>query len=239
MKKRILMIGNTDGLQGVPVDMNDYYNFFLSPAGGNWYSDEIEILMNPPRHELLDAIADIEEADYDFVITIFSGHGGEMDGEIVLSINWQGEEIALSELTNLSPRQLLLIDCCRGNLLLPDDEVFIETGTALSMSHDMIRQAYEKRILDSIPQVVILLACDEDEPAGENRTGAIYAQYLLDATETALAKSRSPFITVSKAHHKAVRLMRQDSSVGQHPQIQQPLCGIHRRLPLAINPNFL
>ena len=218
--------------------MNDWFQFFLSPAGGTWSSDEIEILMNPTLSELLDTITDIEEADYDFLITVFSGHGWEVDDETILSINWQNETIGLSELTNLSERQLLLIDCCRGSELLPDDEAFIETGTALSLSQDTIRQAYERRILDSIPQEVILFACDEDEPAGDSRMGGIYAQYLLDATEMELTKSRSPFITVGKAHRCAVQLMRQDSDVAQHPQIRQPLCGLYRRLPLAINPNF-
>jgi hypothetical protein len=218
--------------------MNDYHYFFCSPAGGNWCSDEIEILMNPTRHELLDTITDIEEADYDYVIVVFSGHGFESDGEPVLVLNWQNDEIALNELTNLSPRQLLILDCCRVAELLPDDEAFTESeGTVLS--RDSIRQAYEERILDSIPQVVVLFACDEGESAKDSRMGGISAQYLLDAPETVLTKSSLPFITVGKAHRKAVSLMKRDTSVDQNPQILQPLCGSHRRLPFAINPNFL
>ena len=95
MKKQILMIGNTDDLPGVPVDINDYYYFFLSPAGGNWCSDEIEILMNPTRSELFDTINEIEESDFDYVIVVFSGHGGRVGSETMLAINGQGEEIAL------------------------------------------------------------------------------------------------------------------------------------------------
>jgi hypothetical protein len=239
MKKHILMIGNTDGLHGIPVDMNDYYYFFLSPIGGNWCSDEVEVLMNPSQSELLDSLDEIAEAEYDFVIIIFSGHGGRVGNETMLAINGQEEMIAMSELTNLSPRQLLIIDCCRVPLQSADPAFTESEGTALSMSRDPIRQAYEERIQDSVPQQVILFACDEDEPAGDSPMGAIYAQYLLDATETALTKSSLPFITVGKAHHKAVSLMKQDPDIIQHPQIRQPLCGIHRRLPLAINPNFL
>jgi hypothetical protein len=77
MKKKILMIANTDNLPGVPVDMFDYHDFFTSPSGGNWSHEEIEILPNPDEYQLFEEIAKIRNADYDYVITIFSGHGRE------------------------------------------------------------------------------------------------------------------------------------------------------------------
>ena len=107
----------------------------------------------------------------------------------------------------------------------------------LSMSRDPIRQAYEDRIRDSVPQEIILYACDEGEPAGANRKGSAYLYYLLHATEKALTHSASPFISVSRAHRKAASLLRRDPSVEQRPQIQQPHCLRNQRLPLAINPN--
>ena len=233
------MIGNTDDLRGVPVDMNDYYYFFLSPAGGNWRSDEIDILMNPTRRELRSTIREIENADYDYLITIFSGHGCESDGETILGLNGQGETITMSELTNLSPKQLLLLDCCRGSALMPEEIAFLESlGITLSISCDTIRQAYECRIEDSAPQEVILFACDEGEPANDTPAGATYAQYLLDATQNILTYSSSPFVDVSRAHQKAASLMRQDPAVDQHPQILQSHCPPGRRLPLAVNPKF-
>ena len=239
MKKKILAIGNTDNLDGVPVDINAYLYHFLSPAGGLWNSDEITLLMNPTQRELLDTITDIEEADNDYVIVLFSGHGYEADGETILTINWQGEEIALNELMNLSPRQLLILDCCRVDMESLEESIILEEIEAmLSLSRNPIQKAYEERILDSIPQKIVLQACDEGEPAMDSRMGGIYAQYLLDATQIALDKSHSPFITVGSAHRRAVSLMRQDPDVDQHPRIQQPLCGLYRRLPFAINPNF-
>ena len=44
MKKKILMIGNTDGLPGVPVDVFSYHSFFANPIGGHWCCEEIDIL---------------------------------------------------------------------------------------------------------------------------------------------------------------------------------------------------
>jgi hypothetical protein len=239
MRKKIVMIGNTSDLPGVPVDLAAYYDFFTSPGGGSWCREEIDILWNPTRRSLFRRIGAIENADYDYVITIFSGHGFEEDDETVLTINGRRETITLNDLTNLSPRQLLIIDCCRSRMqLLPVDFVLEQTeSTMLSMSRDPIRRAYEERIQDSIPQKVILFACDEGEKAYDSDEGGEYSQYLLNAAQMA-TRSRSPFVSVSEAHYKAVSMMlHDDPSMEQHPQILQPRCSTHRQLPLAVNPN--
>ena len=115
------MIGNTDDLPGVPIDISDYYGFFTSPAAGHWYDEEIDILLNPTQHELLETLADIEEAGYDYLITVFSGHGEETSDGTVLAINGHGETILLHNLTELAERQLLIIDCCRSHQRIPVD----------------------------------------------------------------------------------------------------------------------
>ena len=119
MRKKILMIGNTDDLPGVPIEISDYYSFFTSPVGGGWYDEEIDILLNPTQHELLETVADIEEADYDYVIVFFSGHGEETSDGTILYINGQSETILLHNLTDLSERQLLIINCCRSHHRIP------------------------------------------------------------------------------------------------------------------------
>jgi hypothetical protein len=75
--------------------------------------------MNPTRRSLFRKIDAMENADYDYVITIFSGHGEEAEDDTVLILNGQGEKIAMSALTNLSQRQLLIIDCCRSPMSRP------------------------------------------------------------------------------------------------------------------------
>jgi len=237
MKKKILMVGNTNGLRGVPADMHDYYSFFTSPIGGNWCDEEIDRLWNPCKRCLFKKINEIERADYDYVITIFTGHGGETDSGTVLNINGRKERIVLNDLTNLSRKQLLIFDCCRHPVLIPFD--IKAEGTILSMSRDPIRKEYENRILASGQQKIILFACDRGEYAEDTGYGGLYSQCLLIATETELANSDSPFVSVSRAHYEAVALMKREKAVmRQHPQILQSHCAIQRRLPLAINPNF-
>jgi hypothetical protein len=238
MRKKILMVGSTDNLPGVPIDISAYYSFFTSPAGGHWYDEEIDILLNPTQRELLETIAEIEEADYDYVIVFFSGHGEETSNGTVLAINGQGETILLHNLTELSQRQLLIVHCCRNHMRIPVD-VDIE-ATALSLSHDAIRQAYNDRILHSAPQQVILFSCDDKESTWGTSEGGYYSQYLLDAIQSLLADSHSPFVNVGRAHYKAVSLMRRECFLyeRQHPKILQSRCLPHQRLPLAINPCY-
>ena len=233
------MIGNTAGLPGVHVDVNDYYNFFTSPAGGNWYDEEIDILLNPTQHELLERIADIEEADYDYLITVFSGHGEETSNGTVLSINGERETILLHNLTNLAERQLLIIDCCRSHRRIPDN-INIDS-TTLSLSRDSIRQTYEELIQFAAPQEVILFACNNCETAVDTNEWDIYSysQCLLDAIQIALANPRLLFVSVGRAHAKAVALIRQEHlPFVQNPKMLQSPCSVHRRLPLAVNESF-
>ena len=183
MRKKILMIGNTDDLPGVPIDISDYYDFFTSPTGGDWYDEEIDILLNPTQHELLETIAEIEEADYDYLITVFSGHGEETSNGTVLAINGERETILLHNLMNLAERQLLIIDCCRSHRRIPAD-ISIDSAT-LSLSYDSVRQVYEELIQRSAPQEVILFACNDSEVSVDTREGWIYSysQCLLDAIQ--------------------------------------------------------
>jgi hypothetical protein len=169
MKKKIVMIGNTDYLRGVPIDVSAYYSFFTSPVGGNWCREEIEILMNPTLRCLLRRIIAIENADCDYLITSFTGHGFEEGRETILVLNGRGEMITLGALTNLAQRQLLIADCCRRPLPPLVDFDFTQPGaTMLSMSRDPIRRAYEERIRDSSQREVILFACDEGEKADDS-----------------------------------------------------------------------
>lgn len=233
------MIGNMERLPGVPVDIYSYYSFFTSPMGGNWCHEEIDIFLNTTRHCLSQKIVEFEKANYDYVITIFLGHGAEMRDETVLIINGQRETTMMNQLMSLSQKQLLIIECCRKPPQMSSDLAFIRKGaTMLSMSRDPIRQAYENRIWSSVPQETVLFACDQGEIARGGNGGGYYSSHLLRATKMVLDNSTSQFVSVSMAHHKAVSLMRENSFMRQHPQILQPRCPINRRLPLAINPNF-
>ena len=196
-------------------------------------------MLNPAQHELLETIADIEEADYDYLITVFSGHGEETSDGTVLSINGKKETILLHNLTNLSQRQLLIIDCCRSHHRIPVD-ISIDSAT-LSLSRDSIRQAYEELIQFAAPQEVILFSCNDSETSVDTREGGTcsYSQCLLNAIQIALTNPLLRFVSVGRAHYKAVSLIKQEYLLyEQNPTMLQSPCSVHRRLPLAVNTRF-
>jgi len=236
MKKKILMIGDTSDLHGVSVDIRSYYDFFTSPVGGNWHHNEIETLRSPSRRLLYKKLDEIERADYDYVITIFSGHGKESINGTILVINGEADTIDAEDLANLSPRQLSIFDCCRSYAAMPADT----QGTVLSMSSDPIRKAYEQKIQDSPPQGIYLFACCEGETAKDSDVGGRYSVYLLSAVRMMLAVSCSPFISVDEVHDKAEALMSQaETLTPQHPEMLCSRRSTRRCLPLAVNPHYL
>ena len=239
MRKKILMIGNTDGLPGVLVDIDDCYAFFTSPIGGNWHCDEIDILMNPTKRNLSRKLSEIEYAAYDYVIVIFSGHGCEEYNGIVLAIN-EHEIFAMRHLTNLSPKQLMILDCCRSYRVIDEEDACINNeAIAFSRFDNMIRHEYERMIDNAVPQEIVLYSCDENEVSLISNEGSYYSQYLLTAAEIAMTQLHVPAKNVRRIHDAAVEMMRQDYPFSnQHPRILEPHRLVHRRLPFAINPNL-
>ncbi|MDR3109516.1 MAG: caspase family protein [Planctomycetaceae bacterium] len=241
MKKKIFMIGNTNGLPGVNVDIDSYRSFFTSPVGGNWYDGEIEILRNPRKGELLARINAMRQKNYDYVITIFSGHGGFARNGTVLEINKYDELIDANELRNLSERQLLIFDCCR-EIIVPSAT---KTASILNLSlskqaeYDIVREKYEERISQSVPQEVILWACNTQEAATDiSNEGGVYSQSLLRAARE-LAGGNEMFVSVSKAHEMATNYTQQRTRGLQNPQIYQPRCLTSQCLPFVVNPELV
>ncbi|MBL7759146.1 MAG: caspase family protein [Sediminibacterium sp.] len=97
-------------LHGVENDIENYYQFLLSPRGGVFYEHEIIILADPTMDEVLDAIHS-NYADYQFVY--YSGHGSQdMDGNDFICLD--GHDLRDDYLFNAQgPRQFLSLDSCR------------------------------------------------------------------------------------------------------------------------------
>jgi len=92
MKRKALLIGNSNGLAGVKLDISNYTNFLMGDLGGQWYDSEIVIKMNPTRNDLLATIQNLRVENLDFVFAAFSGHGAFCKSTI-LEINKDEEYI--------------------------------------------------------------------------------------------------------------------------------------------------
>lgn len=242
MRKIALLIGNSDGLEGVKIDLVEWKKFLISPIGGAWERNEIKMIMNPQKCELLSYINELRKTKaYDFAIVVYSGHGGYSKGTI-LEINERGETIMENDLLSIAPRQISVFDCCRslvdGNQSINESQIRGFSNDGINAKIQAIRNAYNQRIMQAIPQQICLYACRIGETALDTENGALYIQTLLQQARQ--LSREEDFRTAEKIHQYASELtLRKGLMKGhtQHPTANLPKCLTPQKLILSINPN--
>lgn len=241
MRRIALLIGNSDGLEGVKIDLVEWEKFLISPIGGAWKHNEITMFMNPQKRELLSYINELRKTKaYDFAIVVYSGHGG-YDRQTILEINELEETIDETDLYSIAPRQISVFDCCRclvnRHEPINESQRTFSSGGPLS-NLQMIRNAYNQRIMQVIPQQICLYACRIGETALDTENGALYIQTLL--WQAKLFPNNEEFRTVEEIHKKASELTYIKGLLKkhiQHPAASLPKCLTSQKLILSINPN--
>lgn len=106
-------------LEGVEHDIENIYRYHQTPRAGGWLREEVVVLVNPDRRQVLDAVGSVQA---DFLRVYFSGHGGirtEIDvkgglADVTYLELWKGEWVRDQELINpWVRRQENIMDCCR------------------------------------------------------------------------------------------------------------------------------
>lgn len=231
MEKKIFVIANDDGLPGVKKDILNYRKFFQSPFGGSWLDDEIDINLNSSRVDLLLKISHFKSLKLDYIIVVYSGHGGQTR-ETVLEINPKGEIISESELKYIAPRQLNIFDCCRSYPQITTEG--IKARTVSEMITDLlVRPKYDKRILEAVPQQVSLYACAIGEIANDTVDGGAYSKNLIPCS----IEKVNEYKLIGNAHIEAAKLTSQEFK-DQHPDAVLPRCLTSQQLIIGINPNY-
>jgi len=238
MKRKALLIGNSgrpgvDQLKKVKSDIVDFTRFLLKDYGGYWsHHDEIIIMMNPPKKDLLNTISQLQDESYDFAIVVFSGHGG-YKRDTILEINENGDTIKESDLA-ISSRQISIFDCCRTIEHDPIYESKIEKIIA-PLDYDKhlftIRAEYEARIMQAVEQQVSLYACSIKEFAQDG----VYIKNLLTASKDIHSKYKY----VKTAHAEATVMTSNDTLMRQNPDGCFPMCKQSEQLIIGINPSCL
>lgn len=186
MKRRALLFGNSKGLGGVKKDIVNFKAFLLGNHGGAWYDREIDVLMNPSKALLMDTIKRIKAEENDFVVTMFSGHGGYQRGT-VLEINGDGDVIMDSDLWNLAPKQISIFDCCRAMCDYTEEREVINEVKTFSRDDEKLaaRRLYESRIGSAAVQQNKLYACSIGQCAYDNgEEGGYYLKNLIYRAKT-------------------------------------------------------
>lgn len=235
MRKQILIVGYTKHLQGVDADLENYYRFFTSPIGGQWDKSEIETLRDTTATNVLLWLNTYKRKQLDYFIFIFCGHGGCMDDEVIMELNETGEIIRESQVKGIAPRQLCIYDCCRAieedktSTLLTETKIFSLGGKI----YGNVRQRYEKRIMQAIPQTASLYACSIGECADGNRSGGYYTYNLLKCARH--ISDDTEYKTIGQCHNEACESV-EIKNPDQHPDCSLPRCLLHRSLIFSIHP---
>ena len=235
MKRKALLIGNSNGLPGVKKDIANWFSFLTSDIGGAWYPSEIEIKMNPGKNELMDLIKRMK-GFYDFIIVVYSGHGAYSKGTI-LEINEHEEYIYESDLKGIASRQISVFDCCRG--LLSDERSINESIRIFNQRKiaNFVRDYYDRRIMQSVEQQISLYACSIGESAYDSSDGGYYTKNLLRFAKD-IGGER--YLTTSIIHQEAAlkttsEVFEKEKAI-QKPDATLPRCVSCQQLILSINP---
>lgn len=238
MKRKALLIGNTNGLQGVKVDLSKFQRFLKSCAGGAWYDSEISIFEDVEKKYLLQEIEGLRKQNFDYVVVVFSGHGGQ-GRETLLELNSQGEMLFESSLRKIASRQLNIYDCCRAYPQSLLDSLSQEAALSASLreSVDDIRKRYDGRIMQAVPQQALLYSCSIGQVSYDTSDGGVYLTSLLESAQK-FADGES-FKLVGQAHQDAIALIKAKSHENENevqtPEAVLPKCLVSQCLIISIN----
>ncbi|EPN9190805.1 caspase family protein [Enterobacter roggenkampii] len=244
MKSRAVIIANTTGLPGVDIDVSNITSFLKSIEGGAWFDDDIEILRNFSRENLLNRLSHLRREAYDFVMVFFAGHGGRNNNTDLLFLNRENEYIEIEYIKNIAARQINIIDCCRAEVSDEDLAMISEASVALEkhggerIGYLSARQKYASRIMASGPQQINLFGCSLNECSAETKDGGLYLSLLLMKARKFSSEDRA-FQTVISSHidiSQKVTLKAASLGNTQHPDYLSPRIPESRQLIISINP---
>jgi hypothetical protein len=201
MKRKAVLIGNTSGLPGVQVDITRFSSFLTSNIGGAWYESEIDVLQNERKSNLLQKIDALKKQSFDYLIVLFSGHGGQLR-QTILELNSSGETIEETALRGIATRQLNVYDCCRAFPSGVTKRAMDALSASFSESANPYRRRFDDRIMQATPQQALLYSCSIGQVSYDSSNGGVYLGNLLKAAQTITYDQQ--FKLVGAAHEEAI-----------------------------------
>lgn len=235
MKRKAVLVCNNDA-SGATHDIDKWRKYLLSGGGGAWVDGEIERLVNPTLTHLTSTLERVKRENNDFVIVVFAGHG-EWERTTLLEINPQGEEVSETAFNNLSTREIVCLDCCRGVNRLTESSVEAELRMFSANQMDSLRQAYDNRMMQAYPQQVNLYACKVGQCAYGDNNGGFYTNNLIEAAHDFLPNS--DFQTINRAHNIAAPQTTIETRLRecalQEPEMAEGRCVTNRQLIIGVS----
>lgn len=202
-------------LYSVSTDIQNVKSFLLSSRGGKWRTEEIITLYNPD----LTTVASIIEnniADYSFIY--FAGHGYETENDRMICFN--GTDVRDLFLLDRSPRQLIILDCCREKEYpaisgIPKDEEWLHFD-----GYYPEREAFDKYIMQSPTGKKIVHATKSGFASWEDKRGrgGVFTTSLLLSTRSFQNELPYASLKIERLLNKAKDIIKQ-SGDDQEPEI--------------------
>lgn len=241
--RRALLISSpgeegVDYLYSAGTDIENVKRLLLSSRGGKWNEDEIITLWKP---DITKVASVIEETIADYFFVYYAGHGYEtFDNERKICL--MDNDVSDFFLLNKSPRQLVVLDCCREKEYaaisgIPQDEEWLHFD-----GYYPEREAFDKYILQSPPGKKIVHATKSGFASWEDKRGrgGIFTTSLLLAARSIQKDEVSSPIFIEQVLRKAKKIIKQNGDE-QEPEIvyskgdlQVPLALSVRDIPKPI-----
>lgn len=264
-KRRALIFGNmgvkgdegSEYIDGVNLDLNNFYNFIRSDEGGAWMKSEI-IPFSPNeinKTQLLNRIKD--EGHVDYWLIFFSGHGGsdEVGNDYIevkpeaLDDDWLCYIYEIVAAVGRT-RMTLITDACRSYCPInesaeqPEIRYFSEGGVIISAKRLKCREVYNNALMSlPSPSYYIAQSCTSLESSNDSgEYGGEYISALIGKAKSLAAISHlrklrthdlSPVvISISSVHDAAVPVVVRKTFDTQHPTFRGPKT---KRPPFAVS----
>lgn len=188
LKRKALIIyctntqsGNLDGLQKDNENLRNYLN---SCTGGCWRDGEIISLENPTAQCVSDCILN-EFNDVDYAFVVFSGHGTYGTEGQILEVD-KGC-INVEDLTDIAPKQTLVINACRKHLNTAIDEskIFSFNNENISRPLEFLhRKMFDDAIRNMPKGTNVIYSTSDDEFAYCGFDGSVFINKMIDVCNT-------------------------------------------------------
>ncbi|HEY1774016.1 MAG TPA: caspase family protein [Gammaproteobacteria bacterium] len=236
--------GADDYLKGVEHDIRGYQAHLLSPQGGLWDAQDVNILRSPTVSQVRDWLRMYGSRDYTFIM--FSGHGAfsttDRDPFVELS---PGQNMAGLELRTCNGKRTVILDSCQRytayttKLALLAEVYKADSAGRRPPSPARCRQRFLNEIEAAANMVVPFYSCSPGEYSYDDPTsGGLYNCNVLGAIDNwvegqarKIGGASASYSTIS-AHNDAKPKTEKESGGRQHPTLLQPKSGPY--FPIAV-----
>ena len=160
----------------------------------------------------------------------------------MLEINASNECIEESRLQFISQRQINIYDCCRCvSEPLVERKLFEQKSKFFSQKDESLKEKYNQRIMQAIPQQISLYSCAIGEGSNDTAKGGLYTIALLNSA--ASFSSSTEYKLVGNTHSEAAEATTNSTRQyprdrQQHPEAVLPRCLSAQQLIFSINPHY-